>query len=122
MFSISFQFKLDVSSSHKEDIFIKLEAIPGVEWVDQNVVCVEEESLNKVKQFLSLMPVGNVVVESLDKDFPVSSSVAKIRKARKMWEDMSRADKIDLMVKSGGMTQLQGEKAKENDRRRQTNG
>jgi NAD(P)H-hydrate repair Nnr-like enzyme with NAD(P)H-hydrate epimerase domain len=40
------------------------------------------------------------------------SSSQRIRKAKKTLREMSKLDRIDLMVKAGSMTQQQAEKAK----------
>ena len=40
------------------------------------------------------------------------SSSQRIRKAKRALREMSKLDRIDLMVKAGSMTQQQAEKAK----------
>jgi len=46
-------------------------------------------------------------------EFPVPLSVWKIRKAKKMLEEMSDLEGIEVMVKAGVMTREQAERAKQ---------
>lgn len=43
----------------------------------------------------------------------LSSSSQRIRRARKAFREMSKQERIDLMVRAGSMTPEQGEKAKQ---------
>lgn len=59
---ITFQFKLDVSSLHKEDIFRRIKEIPGVLSVEGCSILLEKEAIVEVKEFLESNPVGNVKI------------------------------------------------------------